>query len=260
MPSCFIIQPFDSGKFDKRFTDIYKPALEHAGLEAYRVDEDNSVVVPIDAIEQGIIDSDLCLADITTDNPNVWYELGFAFATGCPVIMVCSNERKSNYPFDIQHRRVIEYASESTSDFSALQKKITQTAESLLKKTATLRQVAQTDQVASQEGLSQHELLVLAIIAGDTAIPDSATSPYSLQRDAERGGLTPLAFGLAYRRLIRKRLVELADAYDEQNDEEYKGIQLTSAGWRWIEKNESLFSMKKNHPTPEEFDDEDIPF
>lgn len=33
MPICFVIQPFDSGRFDKRFDDVYKPAIEAAGLE-----------------------------------------------------------------------------------------------------------------------------------------------------------------------------------------------------------------------------------
>lgn len=45
MAICFVIQPFDSGKFDKRFLDINKPAIESAGLEAYRVDNDPSVLV-----------------------------------------------------------------------------------------------------------------------------------------------------------------------------------------------------------------------
>ena len=99
MPICFVIQPFDSGKFDKRFDDVYKPAIEAAGLEAYRVDRDPGVDVPIDAIEAGIRSATVCLADITTDNPNVWYELGFAFAAGRPVVMVCSQERHDKkYP------------------------------------------------------------------------------------------------------------------------------------------------------------------
>lgn len=34
------------------------------------------VQVPIESIEQGIRKATVCLADITEDNPNVWYELG----------------------------------------------------------------------------------------------------------------------------------------------------------------------------------------
>ena len=32
MPTCFVIQPFDSGKFDKRFRDVYEPAKKMLGL------------------------------------------------------------------------------------------------------------------------------------------------------------------------------------------------------------------------------------
>jgi hypothetical protein len=71
MATCFVIQPFDAGKFDKRFEDVYKTAIEAANLEPYRVDNDPSVRVPIDAIEDGIGRAAICLAEITTDNPNV---------------------------------------------------------------------------------------------------------------------------------------------------------------------------------------------
>ena len=38
---CFMIQPFDRGKFDKRYEDVFKAAIEETGLEAYRVDNDD---------------------------------------------------------------------------------------------------------------------------------------------------------------------------------------------------------------------------
>jgi hypothetical protein len=40
-------------------------------LAPYRVDRDPAVEVAIDAIEEGIRSATICLADITTDNPNV---------------------------------------------------------------------------------------------------------------------------------------------------------------------------------------------
>jgi hypothetical protein len=149
MATCFVIQPFDSGKFDKRYDDVYQPAIKAAGLDAYRVDRDPGVDVPIEAIEDGIRDAAVCLADITTDNPNVWYELGFAFASGRPVIMVCSDERTSaKYPFDIQHRTVIGYKPESPSDFSKLQVALTERIKAVLNKTEVIRQLSETEQVA----------------------------------------------------------------------------------------------------------------
>ena len=75
MPSCFVIQPFDGGQFDKRYDDILDPAIREAGIEPYRVDRDISAVIPIEQIEQNIRKADVCLADISKDNPNVWLEI-----------------------------------------------------------------------------------------------------------------------------------------------------------------------------------------
>ena len=41
MPTCFVIQPFDSGKFDKRFEDVYKPAIEAADLMCVHFETEN---------------------------------------------------------------------------------------------------------------------------------------------------------------------------------------------------------------------------
>ena len=258
MTTCFVIQPFDSGKFDKRFDDVYKPALEDAGLEAYRVDRDPGVDVPIESIEDGINNAAICLAEITTDNPNVWYELGYAFAAGRPVILVCSDERAGRgFPFDIQHRSIIQYSPESTSDFEELRVRIKERAEALLRKGETLRQIAESEQIATQEGLSQAELMVLAIITGETVLPDSAISVYILKHDAERAGLTSIGFGLGYRRLLRKGLVETVNLEGEFG-EQYDGARMTPSGWEWVESNEELFSLKKTQKA-DDFDD-DIPF
>ncbi len=209
MAMCFVIQPFDSGKFDKRFDGVYKPAIEAAGLEAYRVDRDPKVEIPIEAIEDGIRNAAICLADITTDNPNVWYELGYAFAADRPVVMVCSEERTTRkYPFDIQHRTVINYKSEAPSDFNKLRNDVTDRIKALLNKTEALRQIVESEQVAPTQGLSQPELMVLAVLAGETALPATSTSVWSLKNDVERSGLTPIAFSLGFRRLIGKRLIE----------------------------------------------------
>src|SRR5262245_43027403 len=125
MEKCFVIQPFDGGVFDKRYEDVFAPAISEAGLDAYRVDQDPNVAVPIEDIENGIREARVCLADITLDNPNVWFELGFAFSAGKNVVLVCSSERTTKFPFDVQHRSIIRYTSESPRDFETLKKSIT---------------------------------------------------------------------------------------------------------------------------------------
>jgi hypothetical protein len=90
-----------------------------------------------------------------------------------------------------------------------------------------------------------------------TALPDSDGSVYSLKSDVERAGFTSIAFGLGWRRLLSKELVE-ATEITNFDGETYGGARLTESGWRWIESNESMFSLK-NPPARPKVDD-DIPF
>jgi hypothetical protein len=122
MAICFVIQPFDKGPYDKRYEDILKPAITDAGLEPYRVDQDPSVTIPIEDIENHIREAEICLADISTNNPNVWYEVGFAFANGKPVVLICAEPRAEAFPFHVRHRHIISYATQSSSDFDKLKK------------------------------------------------------------------------------------------------------------------------------------------
>ena len=256
MPTCVVIQPFNP-KFDKRYDDVYKPALEQAGLEPYRVDQDPNTEKPIESVEERIRNATICLADITTDNPNVWYELGYAFAAGSSVIMVCSNERNGKLPFDIHHRTVIEYTSESVSDFDKLRNQISTRAKALVKKNAA-RQVIEAEQIAPTKGLKQTEILVLAIAAAETAIPGTSVAAWSLRKDAERAGLTGIGFAVAIRSLQRKGFVEFG-IDEDYREEPYETVTLNDTAWTWIDSNDSLFSLLKEKSNAHDSDD-DIPF
>lgn len=127
MKHCFIMQPFDKGKFDKRYIEIIEPTVIECGYLPYRVDRDESAEVLIDTIEKMITSSEVCIAEITTDNPNVWYELGYAFAKNKKVIMLCSDERgNAGFPFDVRHRNILTYATKAPSDFEILKTRLKQ--------------------------------------------------------------------------------------------------------------------------------------
>jgi hypothetical protein len=259
MPKCFVIQPFDSGKYDKLFEGVYSPAIVATGLEPYRVDRDSGVDVPIDAIENGIRTATICLADITTDNPNVWYELGFAFAANRPVVMVCSDERRDKrYPFDIQHRSIIPYQAESPQDFDTLKAAITKRIEAVLKRIDALETIRDNEQVAPVQGLTQPEFAVLATVAGSIALPDEGVSVYEAKRDVERVGFTALGFSIGLKRLREKRLVVLDETTD-YNGNSYRVIIVTPDGWDWIEKNEDKFIIQRSLKH-QSLLDENIPF
>jgi hypothetical protein len=256
MATCFVIQPFDSGKFDKRFQDIYKPSIEAAGLEAYRVDRDPGVSVPIESIERGIRQASICLADITADNPNVWYELGFAFAAGRPVVMVCSEERTGKkYPFDIQHRTVIPYLADAPSDFDKLKVTLTTRLQAILKQDAVLDQIAESDPVAPIHGLSQPEILVLAVVAGEVYLPEHSTTVNWVKRSAERTGITGMGFNIAIRRLLLKKFLRESELWSEERSESFPALSITDEGWKWIDDNESQFVLSRADKPKD-----DIPF
>lgn len=131
-PMCFVIQPFDNGgQYDKRYTDDIEPAIRAAGFEPYRVDHDPQTTVLIVWITQNIKSADACLVEISEDNPNVWLELGFAMAVGCPMVLICSDKRQT-FPFDIQHHHIIRYKTESSSDLVQIRKEITNRLKAIL--------------------------------------------------------------------------------------------------------------------------------
>ena len=132
---CFVIQPFDGGDFDNRFDEVLKPAIQEADLEAYRVDRDPSASIPIEKIESEISAAAVCLADISGDNPNVWFELGYAIAAGRPTCLIC-NRARERFPFDVQHRKIVRYGTGSISDFSELGRRITEQLKALLEQEA----------------------------------------------------------------------------------------------------------------------------
>ncbi len=259
-PTCFVIQPFDRGRFDKRFAEVFVPAIKAAGLNAYRVDKDITALTPIESIEDGIRAAVVCLADITTDNPNVWYELGYAYACGTPVVMVCAEVREGKqYPFDIQHRSVFTYAADSPGDFVKLEAGITDRLKAAMKKGAAIIQLADAGQVVAQaSGLSQPEMTVMALLAGSITRPGASYRLSSLRQECERAGLTAVGVTMGIVKLSSKKFVASADARDPYNDEEYEVLRIEEKGWQWMEDNADKFSLLKARP--EYFDDKDIPF
>ena len=121
---CFIIQPL-TDKYKKRCEETYKPAIEEAGLIPYRVDEDyDAMKLKIQTIKEEIEKSVACLAEISEDNPNVWYELGFADGHDVPVVLICERDKRDRLPFDVNQRDTYFYSTDSQGDWQKLQEEI----------------------------------------------------------------------------------------------------------------------------------------
>jgi hypothetical protein len=268
---CFVIQPFDKGAYDKRYEDVIVPAIVNAGLGDYRVDRDPATKVLIEAIEDGIRCSDACIAEITTDNPNVWYELGFAIANGKPLVMICnSKERTGPFPFDVRHRTVITYAPESPRDLEALQSEITSRLKALLEATTQAQTMASIQSSETISGLSPHEMAALQIVMENQLSANDMVSASEVRDQMVRAGFSKLAATLSLRLLEKRAFMESVEG-DDINGNSWWCYRVTPMGVDWLLSNESLFQLRRwpGPPPPaaapavgvgQAISDDDVPF
>ncbi len=259
-----MIQPFDGGKFDKRFDDVFAPAVEAAGLEPYRVDRDAGVAVPVDDIEKGIREAAACFVDVTVDNPNVWFELGYAIAAKKDLCLVCSKERIGAFPFDIQHRKIISYSPDAPRDFVDLGKAITQRLKAILSRQDDRVTIQAITKEPTTAGLADYEAAALASIASVAVGVDDSVSNGILRDEMEKAGFNHLASNVAVRGLRAKELINVS-IVEDYNGNPYEAYVINERGWEWITDNIHTLNLSAKSTLPDfgrfkkELDDE-IPF
>ncbi len=242
------MQPFDGGPFDQRYEEVVAAAIRDAGLVPYRVDQDPKVSIPIQDIENGIRQAKICLAEITLDNPNVWFELGFAIACGKEVVLICADTRTTRFPFDVQHRTIIKYSTGTPSDFDRLKVSIATKIRAYVEKSETLANVTEMPQLAaSSEGFADHEVVALAVIAQNLYHEDDHAPMSLIHRDMEASGYTRTAATFAMKLLINKGLLA-SDTHSDRDGDMYFGYSLTHKGWDWVLSNQHRFALRKLDP------------
>lgn len=115
--TCFVIigygqkMDYATGReldLDKTFDYIIKPAFEELGFLCYRAsDIIHSGVIDI-TMYNSILKSDFVLADLSTLNANVLYELGIRHAVRKNTTIIIS-EKELTYPFDLNHILIEPY-------------------------------------------------------------------------------------------------------------------------------------------------------
>ena len=112
----FVAMPFgikaaDDGcliDFDQVYAELIRPALESAGLEVLRADEEQGAGDIRADLFQELLMADLVVADLTLDNPNVWYELGVRHALRSRGVILIQGPRAAQ-PFDTYTDRKLTY-------------------------------------------------------------------------------------------------------------------------------------------------------
>jgi hypothetical protein len=109
MRSCFVMMPFGQQR-DRIYRELIVPACLRQQIKCKRAD---SMRVPkniLNDIIDGILTADMLIADLSDNNPNVFYELGIAHAAARNVILIADQTTmKARLPFDISTYRVLQY-------------------------------------------------------------------------------------------------------------------------------------------------------
>ena len=115
-PLCFVLMPFGKKPgaggamidFDAVYRDLIAPAIEEAELEPLRADEEMTGGIIHKPMFERLILCEYAVADLTTANANVFYELGIRHAVR-PWSTVLIFDEASRLPFDVAPLRAFPY-------------------------------------------------------------------------------------------------------------------------------------------------------
>lgn len=116
-PLCFVLMPFGQKPdaagtvidFDAVYGDVIAPAIAEAGMEPLRADEELVGGIIHKPMFERLVLCEYAVADLTTANANVFYELGVRHAARpwCTVLTFAGHSR---LPFDVAMLRALPYS------------------------------------------------------------------------------------------------------------------------------------------------------
>ncbi|MBL8102814.1 MAG: macro domain-containing protein [Anaerolineales bacterium] len=129
--TCFVIMPFGEKKdidgqpvnFDVIYKDFIKDAVEGLNLKCIRCDEIAEAGWIHSKMFEYIFSADVAVVDITSLNPNVFYELGIRHALKKSVTVLI-RKAGTPTPFNIQGFQMLEYKPDDSQNLESGKQKI----------------------------------------------------------------------------------------------------------------------------------------
>jgi hypothetical protein len=255
---CFVVMPFGAQieglggaiDFDEVYRELIQPSVRAAGMASVRCDEiEGPGSIHADMIES-LYRSDVTIVDVTSHNPNVFYELGVRHALRRSTTLLIQ-ARGVPTPFNIHGFKVIEY---DPSDLAATRSAITSSitagtaagrCDSLVHSVLDLRVVSRRD--AAKKAVHRYRVsraanTVIEVIAGE--IQDvvgvdlwvnSENTNMQMARFYDRSVSGVIRY-LGARKNRRRAVVEdtvadaLGDAMEDQQSVDPATVLVTTAG------------------------------
>jgi MAP3K TRAFs-binding domain len=116
-PLCFVLMPFGQKpaaggatiNFDAVYQEMISPAISDAGLEPLRADEEMTGGIIHKPMFERLILCEFAVADLTTANANVFYELGVRHAVRPWSTILLFAAGGTQLPFDVAPLRALAY-------------------------------------------------------------------------------------------------------------------------------------------------------
>jgi len=112
--TCFVIMPiadhpnYEPGHFKRVYDHLVSPACRLAGYEPVRADDNASSNMIMHDILLKIVKSEMVICDLSTNNANVFYELGLRQAFNKKTVLITDGREKT--PFDLLGFRYQPYS------------------------------------------------------------------------------------------------------------------------------------------------------
>ena len=125
-PLCFVLMPFGIKKdpadglnidFDAIYENAIRKGIEKAGMEPIRADEERTGGIIHKPMFERLMLCDFAVADLTTANANVYYELGVRHAVR-PATTLSIFAGNQKIPFDLNFIRALPYRLRADNSFS----------------------------------------------------------------------------------------------------------------------------------------------
>ena len=199
---CFVIMPisdvdgYPKGHFNRVYDYIIVPACKQEGYEPIRADATSKSNVIIVEILRNILECDMAICDLSSRNPNVFYELGFRQAFNMKTVLM--KDDQTDRPFDVSTIRSINY--ESSLRIDLVNKAITELTKAL----------KETNEMSEKE---PNSLLKLLSIDNPAKLPDRQT--LSLDSSLILQAIQDLSMDM-HRSMNQKRIIDGGNALSNE--------------------------------------------
>lgn len=213
---CFVVMDFDS-KYNNIYYQAIKPAVEKNGIECIRADELSGVTQDvIGRFLSEIQSSSLVIADLTGNNVNVAYEIGYAQKSGIKTVLI--SQTLDNIPFDFRNQIILEYRQNNAGLLQLQTKLETIIQNEILSPGTLLREMI----LPESDALITNESTIAAspLSFEEKKRRKSNSSPQNIQSYAEYVGITRLiqAFGIIFQLEVIPNLISPRDFTDKPDD------------------------------------------